>query len=41
MTSLAVSRHMARLARKANKQMRGTAMARKRAKKAARARWAK
>lgn len=36
----AVSRHMSKLARKANQSMRGTAMAKKRASKAAKARWA-
>ena len=36
-----VSRHMAALAEKANQSMRGTRMAHKRAKKAAKARWSK
>ena len=36
----AVSRHMAKLARKANRSMRGTTMAKERAKNAAKARWA-
>ncbi len=37
----AVSRHMAAMARKANAKMRGTPMAKRRAKKAARSRWGK
>jgi hypothetical protein len=37
----AVRRYMSRLADKANAKMRGTAMARKRGRKAAQARWSK
>lgn len=37
----AVSRYMAHLAKKANHKMRGTAMAKRRGRRAARARWSK